>query len=97
LRFSLFPYTTLFRSGGDHHVSLVVGLQAADRVRYPCPVVTGSGARRIRRGERAKRAGIVAADERDARAIRRADNARRPSVVQRADRKSTRLNSSHVK
>src|SRR5256885_6901793 len=76
-RSTLFPYTTLFRSGRRHG---------------PRPTEPPRRLRaRLRRGAR------DAADERATTArIRRAPRASTAASVRRRDRKSTRLNSSHL-
>src|SRR5256885_12026247 len=77
-RSTLFPYTTLFRSAGEHGV--VVG---GRRTGHPlaqrgAPFSPRNSHREPTRGEAA------------------AENRRRPSRRPRTDRKSTRLNSSHL-
>src|SRR2546426_9377981 len=73
-RSTLFPYTTLFRSGGPRFV--------------PRPAASDSACPCASRRERARRPGRG----------RRADIEQRPRRFdrQRVDRKSTRLNSSHL-
>src|SRR5690606_41073315 len=79
-RFTLFPYTTLFRSHGT-------GTYSSFTVSFPHETTGGRPRpRRVHQGQRRAAAGN----------IRRRPRARRRGRS-RPDRKSTRLNSSHVK
>src|SRR3712207_8969729 len=73
-RSTLFPYTTLFRSGLVHTARHVTKVGNA-RSRWPNPFVGGSRRRRDRRLGRSRN---------------------KVAVPEGADRKSTRLNSSHA-
>src|SRR5690606_39838686 len=95
-RSTLFPYTTLFRSGADDDAAAVVAELCEVAVRY----AVGSGIRGMHLHERFRAA------PREPRGAARArhrvpliaDTARiQYECVRAADRKSTRLNSSHVK
>src|SRR3712207_6850720 len=75
-RSTLFPYTTLFRSGGDHSIALPE-LRAAAAVHGPLALVQFDSH----------------ADTWDAYFGKKYNHG---TVFRRADRKSTRLNSSHA-
>src|SRR3712207_7996021 len=86
-RSTLFPYTTLFRSGTDARAVRLLRLQrqAAGHLLAPCdplPLAPGTGGS-------ARRAGLAGP-------LRVAERAGTARHGRRADRKSTRLNSSHA-
>src|SRR5690606_41980401 len=92
---SLSPYTTLFRSGGLGDPLVDQQLLRA-HLHVPGPALPGL------RDDGPRRQGLVGgggvrAGEREARAERRRAGAAQERTAERADRKSTRLNSSHVK
>src|SRR5207253_10828093 len=93
LEFLTFPYTTLFRSW------LVDGVRDAEPVRPPLVVREserpGASARRAREERRVDQ-GILAACSRSAFGPGEQDSFARAPAQASADRKSTRLNSSHV-
>src|SRR2546422_9132834 len=89
-RSTLFPYTTLFRSGVLHEHELVVAVHWEQRLVLEQPAVD-SALRLERRGHAAGELDIP--DHLAVRRLRRVPG--RPEPVQRRDRKSTRLNSSH--
>src|SRR3712207_7098076 len=84
-RSTLFPYTTLFRSGHLDHAGAVGAVQVLDLLRQ----AAGDGLRgaAVAPVDRVLQAGIVG--------LGRVVGGERP-VVRRVDRKSTRLNSSHA-